>query len=64
MRKIYGFMVGHRDGEYYLKMHGMDENKPWSSIVYREQDFGKFTEQGMGAGSFTKDESIQYRVHH
>ena len=45
MRKIYGFMVGHRDGEYYLKMHGMDEDKPWSSTVYREQDFGKFTDK-------------------
>lgn len=45
MRKIYGFMVGHRDGEYYLKMHGMDEDKPWSSTVYREQDFSKFTDK-------------------
>ena len=45
MRKIYGFMVGHRNGEYYLKMHGMDEDKPWSSTVYREQDFGKFTDK-------------------
>lgn len=47
MRKIYGFMVGHRNGEYYLKMHGMDmdKGKPWSSTVYREQNFGKFTDK-------------------
>ena len=45
MRKINGFMVGHRDGEYYLMTHGIMHNgKPWTSTIYKEQDFGKFTD--------------------
>lgn len=46
MRKINGFMVGHRNGEYYLIMHGIDSEtaKPWSKTIYKSADFTNFTE--------------------